>query len=233
MAFHEIALSRTWTAEDIARAICKNLVAQGKLSVRPSFDCGAWEAKFAALLQRCGLNGEQMLAFQEASSLEVLVRRHTQGETWVAQLIEALVALLPQHDVTPTNKDEAYKSREPHQSHIVVHRMSGDAIKIQLAWPGKVSQLKAKLEGVCGCTAERIAISSDGRMLTDADRSPREVSLVVLAPAKSVALEKFERAVMNASLGITRGGTMRVESFDDNFVSSIKALNLEPMRARR
>ena len=44
-----------WTSADVARVLCDNLVASGKLRANPSFIREDREAKIASIFESCGL----------------------------------------------------------------------------------------------------------------------------------------------------------------------------------
>lgn len=90
-----MAVTATWSSQDIAKQLCDDLVARGELKERPAFIRSDREAKLAELFEGLGLDGAKMVSFQNPGPLERLVRTATQGEVWVEQVVSGLVALLP------------------------------------------------------------------------------------------------------------------------------------------
>ena len=84
----------SWSSADLAKALCDNLVAAGKLRSSPAFIREDREAKIAGIFEGCGLNGEKMLSFGNPREVEVIIRGATQGESWVDDVQAGLRDLL-------------------------------------------------------------------------------------------------------------------------------------------
>ncbi|CAE8648511.1 unnamed protein product, partial [Polarella glacialis] len=61
-------------------------------------------AKIVSVFESCGLDGAKLLTFDNPGPLEMLLRKATNGETWVQQSIDALVCMLPEEAATATKK---------------------------------------------------------------------------------------------------------------------------------
>lgn len=101
-----------WSPAEVAKAVCDRLVAKGQMKEKPAFIRTDREAKIATIFDEAGLTGEKLVSFDNIGPLEMLLRKHTNGETWLAQVQDALVSMLPE-DVQKKGKqmgmDEATK----------------------------------------------------------------------------------------------------------------------------
>lgn len=92
--------------------LCDLLVKKGQLKEKPAFIRTDREAKIAQMFEACGLDGAKMESFDNPGPLEMLVRKGTNGETWVQHVLDGLVSMLPE-DVAKASKtmnmDEAAK----------------------------------------------------------------------------------------------------------------------------
>jgi len=86
----------TWNSEQLAHALCDALVAKGQLKEKPAFIRTDREAKIAGVFEAIGLDGEKMMTFENPGPLEVMMRKGTNGESWLQQVVDALVAMLPE-----------------------------------------------------------------------------------------------------------------------------------------
>mmetsp|Transcript_32582 Transcript_32582/g.75704 ORF Transcript_32582/g.75704 Transcript_32582/m.75704 type:complete len:260 (-) Transcript_32582:93-872(-) len=94
----------SWTCAQLARALCDALVAKGQLKDKPAFIRSDREAKIASVFEGVGLDGSKMAEFDNPGPLEMLVRKGTNGEAWVQQVIDALVRMLPEEAATAPKK---------------------------------------------------------------------------------------------------------------------------------
>eukprot|EP00419_Tripos_fusus_P061292 CAMPEP_0172904364 /NCGR_PEP_ID=MMETSP1075-20121228/172458_1 /TAXON_ID=2916 /ORGANISM="Ceratium fusus, Strain PA161109" /LENGTH=250 /DNA_ID=CAMNT_0013761369 /DNA_START=14 /DNA_END=767 /DNA_ORIENTATION=+ len=84
-----------WNCEDLAKALCDDLVAAGQLKEKPAFVRTDREAKIANIFKDVDLDGEMMARVSNPGPIEKVIRKCTQGEPWVEQVIAGLVAMLP------------------------------------------------------------------------------------------------------------------------------------------
>jgi len=84
-----------WTYEDLAHHLCDELVAKGQLKDKPAFIRTDREARIAQIFESVHLDGHAMSTFDNPGPLEMSVRKVTQGEAWVEQVIAGLIAMLP------------------------------------------------------------------------------------------------------------------------------------------
>lgn len=102
----------SWSSEELAKNLCDLLVKKGQLKEKPAFIRTDREAKIAQIFEAIGLNGAKMETFDNPGPLEMLVRKSTNGETWVQHVLEGLTSMLPE-DVAKAaktmNMDEAAK----------------------------------------------------------------------------------------------------------------------------
>jgi len=85
-----------WNCEDLAKALCDDLVATGQLKEKPAFVRTDREAKIANIFKDVDLDGEMMASVSNPGPIEKGIRKCTQGEPWVEQVIAGLVAMLPE-----------------------------------------------------------------------------------------------------------------------------------------
>eukprot|EP00931_Biecheleriopsis_adriatica_P068330 TRINITY_DN422_c0_g1_i1.p1 TRINITY_DN422_c0_g1~~TRINITY_DN422_c0_g1_i1.p1 ORF type:complete len:308 (+),score=80.96 TRINITY_DN422_c0_g1_i1:55-924(+) len=99
-----MVVDRQWSSAELAHALCDALVKKGQLKEKPAFIRQDREAKISAIFEAIGLNGEKMETFDNPGPLEMLVRKGTSGETWVQQVIDCLVSMLPESVSKATKK---------------------------------------------------------------------------------------------------------------------------------
>lgn len=83
------------TADGVAKILCDDLVAKGQLKAKPAFIRADREAKLAEIFKNCKLDGEYMLSLDNSGPLEMMIRKETQGEAWVEQVVNGLIQMLP------------------------------------------------------------------------------------------------------------------------------------------
>mmetsp|Transcript_44790 Transcript_44790/g.69847 ORF Transcript_44790/g.69847 Transcript_44790/m.69847 type:complete len:271 (+) Transcript_44790:64-876(+) len=108
-----MALDSTWTSAELGHKVCDALVAKGKLKAKPAFIREDREAKIVGIFENINLDGQKMNSFTNIGPLEMLVRKGTDGETWVQDVLAALTAMLPQEVATATKQmgmDDATKA---------------------------------------------------------------------------------------------------------------------------
>lgn len=93
-----------WNSAELAHALCDALVARGHLKDKPAFIRTDREAKIADVFEKVGLDGSKMSSFENPGPLEMIVRKGTNGEAWVQQVIDALVQMLPEDVASAAKK---------------------------------------------------------------------------------------------------------------------------------
>lgn len=91
-----MAVDDSMTSEQLAHTICDILVKKGQLKEKPAFIRVDREAKIAKVFQSIGLDGAKMLTFDNPGPLEMILRKGTDGETWVGHVTEVLIGMLPE-----------------------------------------------------------------------------------------------------------------------------------------
>jgi len=91
-----MTVEQSWSSKDLAHALCDALVAKGQLKEKPAFIRTDREDKIAGIFETIALDGEKMCSFENVGPLEIMIRRGTNGEAWVAQVQDALIAMLPE-----------------------------------------------------------------------------------------------------------------------------------------
>mmetsp|Transcript_52243 Transcript_52243/g.93711 ORF Transcript_52243/g.93711 Transcript_52243/m.93711 type:complete len:272 (+) Transcript_52243:62-877(+) len=115
-----MAVDDTMRSEQLAAAVCDVLVKKGQLKEKPAFIRGDREAKIAQIFESIGLNGAKLNTFDNPGPLEMVVRKGTNGEIWVAQVTEALIGMLPEEaqkakkemTMDETSKEELAAAKE-------------------------------------------------------------------------------------------------------------------------
>mmetsp|Transcript_18370 Transcript_18370/g.47039 ORF Transcript_18370/g.47039 Transcript_18370/m.47039 type:complete len:236 (-) Transcript_18370:522-1229(-) len=102
-------------AEELASAVCDALVAGGKLKAKPEFIRKDREAKIVKVFEAAKL-GKTSLETMNGRAVEVNVRKATEGEAWVDDVIAALKGMLSDEAANdtkgPTESDEMKALRE-------------------------------------------------------------------------------------------------------------------------
>lgn len=104
------AFEEQWSNKDLAHALCDTLVEKGQLKEKPAFVRLDREAKIADIFGSVGLDGAKMASFTNPGPLEVLVRKQTEGEAWVDDVVATLVAMLPENVAHAERKVEIDES---------------------------------------------------------------------------------------------------------------------------
>lgn len=86
----------SWTSAELTHALCDNLVKKGTLKEKPAFIRTDREAKITGYFETAGLDGQKLGSFDNPGPLEMLLRKYTNGEPWVNQVLEGLVEMLPE-----------------------------------------------------------------------------------------------------------------------------------------
>ena len=87
-------LDAAWSAGDLAKAVCDELVSKGLLKEKPAFIREDREKKLTQVFAAAKLDGASM-ATMNGRGVEVAVRSTTQGEGWVDDLQKVLKGMLP------------------------------------------------------------------------------------------------------------------------------------------
>eukprot|EP00435_Cladocopium_sp_Y103_P018342 s435_g4.t1 len=114
-----------WSGKDLATALCDGLVADGKLKEKPAFIRTDREAKIAELFASVGLDGAKMASFDNPGPLEVSIRKVTQGEAWVDDVISGLINMLPEsaaHAEKHVEIDQETKKQLAEAHELTLHR---------------------------------------------------------------------------------------------------------------
>mmetsp|Transcript_133781 Transcript_133781/g.416098 ORF Transcript_133781/g.416098 Transcript_133781/m.416098 type:complete len:257 (-) Transcript_133781:80-850(-) len=99
-----VRAEESWTAAELSHALCDALVERGHLKAKPAFIRTDREAKIAGVFESVGLDGARMNSFDNPGPLEMIVRKGTNGEAWVQQVIDALVHMLPEEAASAEKK---------------------------------------------------------------------------------------------------------------------------------
>mmetsp|Transcript_54851 Transcript_54851/g.128755 ORF Transcript_54851/g.128755 Transcript_54851/m.128755 type:complete len:264 (+) Transcript_54851:58-849(+) len=93
----------SWSCSDLAHNLCDILVKKGQLKEKPAFIRTDREAKILQMFEGIGLDGAKMSTFDNPGPLEMMVRKSTNGETWVQHVLDGLTSMLPE-DVAKAQK---------------------------------------------------------------------------------------------------------------------------------
>eukprot|EP00434_Breviolum_minutum_P004166 symbB.v1.2.003673.t1/scaffold175.1/size369221/29 len=120
-----MAFQAEWTGKELASALCDGLVADGKLKEKPAFIRTDREAKIAELFASIGLDGAKMASFDNPGPLEVSIRKVTQGEAWVDDVVAGLISMLPEsaaHAEKHVEIDQETKKELAEAHELTLHR---------------------------------------------------------------------------------------------------------------
>eukprot|EP00931_Biecheleriopsis_adriatica_P066932 TRINITY_DN41150_c0_g1_i1.p1 TRINITY_DN41150_c0_g1~~TRINITY_DN41150_c0_g1_i1.p1 ORF type:complete len:253 (-),score=57.53 TRINITY_DN41150_c0_g1_i1:74-742(-) len=102
----------SWSSQQLAKQLCDDLVASGLIKEKPSFIRDDREAKIAGIFVSVGLDGKKMASFTNPGPPEQLIRKVTQGEAWIDDVVAGVVKMLPEaiaHAEKHVEMDEATK----------------------------------------------------------------------------------------------------------------------------
>lgn len=99
-----MSLDAAWSHAELAHALCDALVAKGHLKEKPAFIREDREAKIAGIFETIGLDGAKMASLDNVGPLEMMIRKGTNQETWVPQVVDALIKMLPEEVATAKKK---------------------------------------------------------------------------------------------------------------------------------
>lgn len=88
----------------MANAVCDLLVAKRHLKEKPAIIRSDRQAKLVSIFTSAGIDGQRMLKYDNPGPLEMAVRKGTNGEAWVQQVIDALISMLPEETATASKK---------------------------------------------------------------------------------------------------------------------------------
>lgn len=97
-------LDPAWTSAELVHALCDALVKKGHLKEKPAFIRTDREAKIVGCFEKVGLDGAKLLSYDNPGSVEMDVRRCTDGEAWVQHVVDALVEMMPEDAAKATKK---------------------------------------------------------------------------------------------------------------------------------
>jgi len=97
------------------------------LKDKPAFIRSDREAKIASVFEGVGLDGSKMAEFDNPGPLEMLVRKGTNGEAWVQQVIDALVRMLPEEAATAPKKMTMDENSKDHPGMLMANSLSGSS----------------------------------------------------------------------------------------------------------
>mmetsp|Transcript_44072 Transcript_44072/g.114614 ORF Transcript_44072/g.114614 Transcript_44072/m.114614 type:complete len:281 (-) Transcript_44072:78-920(-) len=109
-----MSFEESWTSAELASAVCDAQVKRGQLKEKPAFIRNDRQAKIVSVFESVGLDGAKMASFDNPGPIEMLVRRGTNGEPWVAQVTDVLIKMLPedvQHAAKKMGMDEDTKAQ--------------------------------------------------------------------------------------------------------------------------
>lgn len=109
------ACNKEWTAAELVGAVCDALVASGKIRATPAFIRTDREAKIVKVFEAAKLDGAKLLSFASARELEIAIRKITQGESWVDDVVEFTKTYLPKNVAAVT---ELLETEEVKQARI-------------------------------------------------------------------------------------------------------------------
>lgn len=99
-----VAVDPSWSSEEVAHALCDILVAKGHLKEKPAFIRTDREAKIASIFQGAGIDGKKMLEYDNPGPPEMAIRKGSNGEAWVQQVIDAFISMLPEETAKAAKK---------------------------------------------------------------------------------------------------------------------------------
>jgi len=99
-----MGVDAAWSSAELAHALCDALVAKGQLKEKPAFIRNDREEKIAGIFESIGLDGAKMASFDNPGPLEMMMRKATNGESWLQQALDALIAMLPEEVSGATKK---------------------------------------------------------------------------------------------------------------------------------
>lgn len=94
----------SWSSEQLANAVCDLLVAKGYLKEKPAFIKSDRQAKLISIFATAGIDGQRMLKYDNPGPLEMAIRKGTNGEAWVQQVMDALISMLPEETAKASKK---------------------------------------------------------------------------------------------------------------------------------
>eukprot|EP00966_Prymnesium_polylepis_P169848 3926846-Prymnesium_polylepis.1 len=97
-----MSVEESWSAADLAKAVCDALVAEGKLKEKPAFIRTDREKKIAGVFEAAKLNGAKMVELT-GRAVEVAVRNATQGEAWVDDVQRVLKGMMSAEQAAKTD----------------------------------------------------------------------------------------------------------------------------------
>jgi len=101
-----MSFNTAWDFGQLANEVCNILVKKGQLKEKPAFIRGDRQEKIKQIFESIGLDGARMATFDNSGPLETCIRRGTNGEAWVQQVLDSLVSLLPE-EVAKASKNMA------------------------------------------------------------------------------------------------------------------------------
>eukprot|EP00913_Durusdinium_trenchii_P035794 g33493.t1 len=113
-----------WTGKELASALCDGLVADGKLKESFSWRSHSFAAFYNAL-SCIGLDGAKMATFDNPGPLEVCIRKVTEGEAWVDDVVAGLINMLPEsaaHAEKHVEMDQETKKQLAEAHELTLHR---------------------------------------------------------------------------------------------------------------
>lgn len=104
----EVVDSRTagksgWTCAELSKAVCNIMMVEKLIKAKPAelkTKRRELEEKLTRIFQEAGLNGPLITTITE-SQLEALLKAHTRGQVWVANVQKVLEGMLENHDPPP------------------------------------------------------------------------------------------------------------------------------------
>lgn len=91
-----MSFDEKFTCSELASAVCDLLVKKGQLKEKPAFIRTDRQAKIVSTFESVSLDGAKMASVDNPGTIEMLVRRGTNGEAWVSQVTDVLIKMLPE-----------------------------------------------------------------------------------------------------------------------------------------
>ena len=117
--------SPDWSAAELAKAVCDDLVGKGKLKEKPAFIRTDREAKIAKIFEAAALDGSKM-ATLSGRDVEVAVRNATEGEAWVDDVQTSLKGMLSEEASKSTKHEESAEVKEVREKMLGLARDNAD-----------------------------------------------------------------------------------------------------------
>eukprot|EP00929_Paragymnodinium_shiwhaense_P113941 TRINITY_DN82254_c0_g1_i1.p1 TRINITY_DN82254_c0_g1~~TRINITY_DN82254_c0_g1_i1.p1 ORF type:complete len:235 (-),score=18.04 TRINITY_DN82254_c0_g1_i1:367-1071(-) len=177
-----MALNAAWSHEDLARAVCDDLVQSGLLKAAPAFIRHDREAQLVEVFRRGGLDGAKALSFSRCEDLGICVREGAHEEVWVEQVLQSLLRMRRrgQREIAAKNRCSCGTGKGCDAKMVEVTTASGDGMHFKLPCAATVvPDLRARVAEELGEHPWRLRFLSGENELQDEDQVPSEVVVVI------------------------------------------------------